>query len=349
MEQIDAQWEAVLNREQAPDPQFFYAVKTTGIYCRPNCPSRRPNRKNVSFYESGQAAEADGFRACLRCKPNACSPQEQIADLIARACRTIEEAEEEPSLEVLASQCHLSVFHFQRSFKSAMGVTPKAYAQAHRIKRFREIVAGGEGSITTAIYDAGYSSSSRFYETATRALGMTPKRLRAGGKDVRILFAIGECTLGSVLVASSRNGVCAMLLGDTPEQVLDDLTSRFPQAELIGNDPEYDRLIGVVIQFVDDPKYGFNLPLDIQGTAFQERVWQALRDIPIGTTTSYSEIAEKIGAPKSSRAVAQACGANNIAVAIPCHRVVRSDGGLAGYRWGVARKQAILTMERRAG
>lgn len=349
MKPTEVLWQAVLEREQNPNPPFFYAVKTTGIYCRPDCPSRRPKRQNAVFYESCTQAEADGFRSCMRCRPNQQSPQEQTASLISKACREIETAEEEPRLDDLADQSGLSAFHFQRTFKSVMGVTPKAYARAHRMKRFQEIVGSNKGSITTAIYDAGYTSSSRFYETATQALGMTPKLVRKGGEGVKILFAIGECTLGSVLVASSAKGVCAMLLGDTPEMVLEDLQGRFPKADLIGNDADYEMLIALVILFVDDPKYAFNLPLDIQGTAFQQRVWEALRNIPVGTTASYSEIAEMIGAPKSFRAVAQACGANNIAVAIPCHRVVRSDGGLSGYRWGVDRKSAILDIERKAG
>ena len=348
-EKTETMWQAVLNREQGPNPPFFYAVKSTGVYCRPDCPSRRPKRQNVAFYTLSKHAEMDGYRACLRCRPSQQSPQEQTASIISQACRVIETADEEPSLDDLARQSGLSSFHFQRTFKSVMGVTPKAYARAHRMKRFSEIMNSDNGSITTAIYDAGYTSSSRFYETATQTLGMTPKLMRKGGSGVKILFAIGECSLGSVLVASSAKGVCAMLLGDTPEIVLEDLQTRFPRAYLIGNDPDYETLIAYVIRFVDDPKYGFNLPLDIQGTAFQQRVWEALRNIPIGTTASYSEIAKKIGAPKSFRAVAQACGANNIALAIPCHRVVRSDGGLSGYRWGVERKSAILDTERKAG
>ncbi len=348
MENADAMWDAVLERDRYPDPPFFYAVKTTGIYCRPDCPSRRPKRENVAFYPTPLLAERDGFRACLRCRPNQNSPQQEVASLIALACRHIETAEEEPSLDALAKLSGLSTFHFQRTFKAAMGLSPKSYAKAHRMKRFHEILGADETSITSAIYAAGYNSSSRFYETATRALGMTPSVLRKGAKGVRILFAIGECSLGSVLVASSAKGVCALLLGDTPEAVLNDLQDRFPHADLIGNDPDYETLIAGVIQFVDDPRYGFHLPLDIQGTAFQQRVWDALRDIPLGTTASYGEIAIKIGAPKSSRAVAQACGANNIALAIPCHRVVRSDGGISGYRWGVARKSARLDLERNA-
>ncbi len=349
MEETDKLWNAVLERAENPDPAFFYAVKTTGIYCRPNCPARRPKRQNVVFFSAFQMAEAAGYRACLRCKPSLQSPQEKTAGLVANACRLIETAEAEPSLDDLAQLSGMSVFHFQRTFKSVVGVTPKAYAHAHRINQFREIVASGDGSITTAIYEAGYSSSSRFYEKATQALGMTPRLVRQGGRGVRILFAIGECSLGSVLIASSEKGVCAMLLGDTPEAVLEDLQGRFPEAELIGNDPDYEMLIAHVIQFVDDPKVGFNLPLDIQGTAFQQRVWEELRKIPAGTTASYAEIAEKMGAPKSFRAVAQACGANNIAVAIPCHRVVRSDGGLSGYRWGIDRKHSLLETERQAG
>lgn len=349
MEETDKMWEAVLEREQDFSPPFLYAVKTTGIYCRLSCPSRRPKRQNVAFYATGDQAEADGFRACLRCKPNQQSPQEKTASIIAQACRVIETADKEPSLDDLAQQFEMSVFHFQRTFKSVMGVTPKAYGRAHRMNQFRDIMGSSDGSITTAIYDAGYTSSSRFYEKATQALGMTPTLVRKGGKGVKILFAIGECSLGSVLVASSAKGVCAMLLGDTPEIVLEDLQGRFPRAELVGNDPNYEELIAHVIQFVDDPRYNFNLPMDIQGTAFQQRVWKALRNIPVGTTASYVEIAKKIGAPKSFRAVAQACGANNIAVAIPCHRVVRSDGGLSGYRWGVERKSAILDIERKVG
>lgn len=346
MQQTETMWEAVLNRDQNPNPRFIYAVNSTGIYCRPDCPSRRPLRKNVQFFPTNEKAEASGFRACLRCRPSKNSRRYEMAQHIAAACRMIDAAEEEPRLEQLAKQSGLSTFHFQRTFKSLMGVTPKAYAQASRMKKFRKIIANSNETITSAIYDAGYSSSSRFYETATRSLGMTPKRVRKGGQGVRMLFAIGECSLGSVLVASSAKGVCAMLMGDTPQIVLEDLQTRFPNADLNGNDPEYDQLIGHIIQFVDFPHKEFDLPLDIQGTAFQQRVWQALREIPVGETASYGEIANKIGAPRSYRAVAQACGANNIALAIPCHRVVRSDGGLSGYRWGIERKKNLLKIEK---
>ncbi|WP_171207891.1 MULTISPECIES: bifunctional DNA-binding transcriptional regulator/O6-methylguanine-DNA methyltransferase Ada [unclassified Ruegeria] len=345
MQNTEQMWDDVLNRVSNPIPHFYYAVSSTGIYCRTDCPSRRPKRKNVQFFETGQDAEEHGFRACQRCKPDHHSLEDKWVGLIAQACRVIEEAEEEPSLSELANRFHVSPFHFQRKFKATLGVTPKAYAKAHRIENFRANLARNEGSITSAIYDAGYNSSSRVYETATKTLGMTPTRFRNGGKDVRILFAIGESSLGSVLVASTEKGVCALLFGDTPEQVLEDLQSRFPNADLIGDDQNYQQVIGHVIRFVDDPSRGFDLPLDIRGTAFQQRVWEALRDIPAGTTASYRDIAAKIGAPNSFRAVAQACGANNIAVAVPCHRVVHTDGGLSGYRWGIARKRSLLKRE----
>ncbi|MFY0679373.1 MAG: bifunctional DNA-binding transcriptional regulator/O6-methylguanine-DNA methyltransferase Ada [Thalassovita sp.] len=342
-------WTSVLARDQNPEPRFLYAVKSTGIYCRPSCPSRRPLRKNVEFFPSGQLAEQNGYRACLRCHPDAIPPEAQLAERVAQACQEIDQSEREPTLADLAALTDLSPFHLQRTFKQVLGVTPKAYARANRRRKVRQLIAQTDGSITAAVYDAGYNSSSRFYETATQALGMSPSQLRRGGAGVRILFAIGDCRLGVVLIASTDKGVCALLLGDTPEAVLEDLQSRFPNAELIGDDPHYQALIGHILPFVEAPKLGFDLPLDIQGTAFQTRVWAALRDIPVGDTASYSEIANQIGAPKSSRAVAQACGANPLAIVVPCHRVVRADGGLSGYRWGVDRKAQILELEKDAG
>ena len=251
-------WQAVLNREKHIDPPFYYAVVTTGIYCRPDCPSRRPKRENVMFFTSVDEAEKEGFRACQRCHPGQQSPQEKTAALVSKACRLIETAEVEPSLQELAAAIGMSPSHFQRTFKSVMGMSPKAFAKAHRMHRFQGIISSSQASITSAIYEAGFNSNSRFYETATRALGMTPKHLRSGGDGVKILFAIGECSLGSVLVASSAKGVCALLLGDTPELVLDDLQSRFPKAELVGNDPGYDKLIAHVIRFVDNPQSGLD-------------------------------------------------------------------------------------------
>ncbi len=346
---LDQMWTSVLARDQSPEPRFLYAVKSTGIYCRPSCPSRRPLRKNVEFFPSGQLAEHNGYRACLRCRPDAIPPEAQLAERVAQACQEIDQSESEPTLADLAALTDLSPFHLQRTFKQVLGVTPKAYARANRRRKVRQLIAETESSITAAVYDAGYNSSSRFYETATQALGMSPSQLRRGGAGVRILFAIGDCRLGVVLIASTDKGVCALLLGDTPETVLEDLQSRFPNAELIGDDPHYQALIGHILPFVEAPKLGFDLPLDIQGTAFQTRVWAALRDIPVGDTASYSEIANQIGAPKSSRAVAQACGANPLAIVVPCHRVVRADGGLSGYRWGVDRKAQILELEKDVG
>lgn len=341
-----ARWQAVLARDAASLPPFLYAVMTTGIYCRPDCPSRRPQERNVAFFDDADQARAAGYRACKRCKPDGAPRDTVIAAKIRKACRSIEEAEEEPTLEALADLCGLSLFHFHRLFKAQTGVTPKAYARAHRMQKVRQNLSEEGSSVTSAMYDAGFNSSSRFYETATQALGMNPRAYKNGGKNTRILFAVGECSLGSVLVACSQKGVCAILLGDSAQVLLEDLQSRFPHAELIGGDAAFERLVARVVGFVDAPRIGLDLPLDIQGTAFQERVWQALRKIPAGSTASYAEIAAAIGAPASFRAVAQACGANNLAVAIPCHRVVRADGGLSGYRWGIGRKEKLLNLEK---
>ncbi|MCI4664557.1 MAG: bifunctional DNA-binding transcriptional regulator/O6-methylguanine-DNA methyltransferase Ada [Neomegalonema sp.] len=338
-------WNAVLDRTARPDPYFVYAVKTTGVYCRPDCPSRRPARRNVEFFPDHAAAEACGYRACMRCQPNGQSPRQANAERIEQACRLIQTAAEAPRLADLAAAVGMSPFHFQRVFKAHTGVSPKSYAQAHRLQALRNRIDEGEGTITSAIYAAGFGSSSRFYEQATRSLGMSASARRKGGKGVRILFAIGQCSLGAVLVASSAKGVCALLLGETPDAVLSDLQSRFPDADLVGDDEAYQTLIGTVIAFVDEPARGLELPLDIRGTAFQRRVWEVLQQVPAGETTTYQEVATRVGAPAAVRAVAQACGANNLAIAIPCHRVVRKDGALSGYRWGVERKRALLQKE----
>jgi AraC family transcriptional regulator of adaptative response/methylated-DNA-[protein]-cysteine methyltransferase len=263
---------------------------------------------------------------------------------MARACRLIEAADETPSLAALSKSVGMSAFHFHRLFKKIVGLTPKAYADAHRAERMRSTLAT-RGSVTEAIYNAGYKSNSRFYAKSSEVLGMRPGRFRDGGKDATIRFAVGECSLGSVLVASSERGVCAILLGDDPDALVRNLQDRFPKAKLIGGDPHFERVVSEVIGCVENPQAGWNLPLDIRGTAFQQRVWQALRKIPAGRTASYTEIAARIGLPKAVRAVAQACGANALAVAIPCHRVLRRDGNLSGYRWGVERKQALLRRE----
>lgn len=337
-------WEAVLRRDRNADGKFFYAVLTTGVYCRPSCASRRPHPENVRFYTTQQDAERAGFRPCKRCRPDAQGPIEQQAEAVAKACRLIETAETMPSLDALAEAAGMSRFHFHRVFKAATGVTPKAYAAARRASRMRDELPRSN-TVTAAIYDAGYNSSGQFYAASAAVLGMAPKNFRSGGTGASIRFAIGKSSLGSILVATTEKGVCAILLGDDPDVLLRDLQDRFPKAQLIGGDKDFEQLIAKVVGFVEAPRLGLDLPLDVRGTAFQQRVWQALRKIPAGATASYTEIAKRIGRPKAVRAVAGACAANAIAVAIPCHRVVRNDGTVSGYRWGVERKRELLARE----
>ncbi|MCG7757610.1 MAG: bifunctional DNA-binding transcriptional regulator/O6-methylguanine-DNA methyltransferase Ada [Nitrosomonas sp.] len=340
----DSRWQAVLARDPAADGRFFYAVKTTGIYCRPSCPARTAKPENVQFHLTREEAESAGFRPCRRCKPDQPSLHEQHADKITEICRLLETAETEPSLAELAAIAGLSPFHFHRIFKAITGLTPKTYAAAQRSHRIRKQLTKSQ-SVTAAIYDAGYNANSRFYEQASQLLGMTPSDYRAGGTNRRIRFALGECSLGSILVAASEIGICSIALGDDPDRLALELQDRFPKAELIGGDHEFEQWVAKVVGFVEAPAIGLDLPLDMRGTAFQQRVWRALRQIPVGEKVSYTEIAQRIGAPKAVRAVAGACAANTLAVAIPCHRVVRSDGGLSGYRWGVERKAELLRRE----
>jgi AraC family transcriptional regulator of adaptative response/methylated-DNA-[protein]-cysteine methyltransferase len=315
------------------------------VYCRPSCGSRQANPKNVRFHETAADAARAGFRPCRRCRPDQPTLEQLHAARVADACRVIETAEEMPTLAVLANSAGLSPYHFHRVFKATTGVTPKVYALAHRAKRVRDQLAGTRKTVTEAIYDAGFNSASRFYETSSQLLGMSPTDYRAGGIDTEIRFAVGQCSLGSVLVAQSAKGVCAILLGDDADALVRDLQDRFPQANLVGGDVTFEQTVATVIGFIEKPARGLDLPLDVRGTAFQQRVWAALRQIPIGATVTYAEIASRVGAPKGARAVAQACGANALAVAIPCHRVVRTDGSLSGYRWGVSRKKTLLTRE----
>ncbi len=341
----DPRWQAVVNRDRAFDDQFVYSVKSTGIYCRPSCAARLAKPENVRFHATCEDAEAAGFRPCKRCKPNELSLSRQHAETMAEICRRLENADPVPSLAELARQAGLSPHHFHRTFKTITGVTPRAYAQAHRARRMQQALAQSDAPVTSAIYEAGFHSSGRFYENSNGMLGMTPSDYRSGGGNTEIYFAIAKCSLGSILVAQSEKGICAIFLGDEPEPLLHDLQNRFPQAQLIGGDNRFEKTVAQVVGFVEDPSQSFDLPLDIRGTAFQQRVWQALREIPVGTTCSYHDIAKHIGAPKAVRAVAGACAANKIAVAIPCHRVVRSDGDLSGYRWGIERKRALLKNE----
>jgi AraC family transcriptional regulator of adaptative response/methylated-DNA-[protein]-cysteine methyltransferase len=338
-------WDAVRRRDASADGRFVYAVRTTGVYCRPSCPSRPARRENVSFFADGAAARAAGFRACKRCRPDEASPASPHAAAIARACRLIEEAEEMPALDALAAAAGLSRFHFHRVFKAATGLTPAAYGAARRARRVADALPAA-GSVTEALYDAGYGSASRFYAGATRRLGMAPSTYRKGGEGEEIRFAVGQCSLGAILVAATATGVCAITMGDDPQALVRDLQDRFPRATLVGGDAAFEATVAAVVGLVEDPRGRHDIPLDVRGTAFQERVWRALREIPPGRTASYTEIAGRIGHPAAVRAVARACGANPAAVAIPCHRVVRTDGALSGYRWGVERKRALLERER---
>jgi AraC family transcriptional regulator of adaptative response/methylated-DNA-[protein]-cysteine methyltransferase len=299
------------------------------------------------FHASCAEAERAGFRPCKRCRPNAPALAEAHATVVARACRLIEQAEEPPTLDDLARAAGMSRFHFHRVFKAVTGVTPKAYVAGDRAKRVREELASRE-TVTQAIYGAGFNSNGRFYAAAPGLLGMTPTQFRSGGSGNVIRFAVGECSLGAILVAATAKGVCAIQFGDDPEALVRALQDRFPKAQLLGGDQAFERLVAKVVGFVEAPAQGLDLPLDIRGTAFQQRVWKAIRDIPAGATASYRDLAKRLGAPKAVRAVAQACTANAIAVAIPCHRVVRTDGSTSGYRWGVARKRALLAREKAA-
>jgi AraC family transcriptional regulator of adaptative response/methylated-DNA-[protein]-cysteine methyltransferase len=340
----DPRWAAVLARDPAADGRFVYSVKTTGVFCRPSCAARTARPENVQFHATCADAARAGFRPCKRCKPGQPSLVEQHVATVAEICKFIEETETVPSLKELAERAGLSVYHFHRVFKAATGVTPKAYAAAHRAQRVRSELERS-ATVTDAIYGAGYNSGGRFYEKSNAVLGMTPSNYRAGGASTEIRFAVGECSLGSILVAATERGVCAIFLGDEPDALVRDLQDRFPRADLIGGDKTFEEIIAKVVGFVEAPGLGLDLPLDVRGTAFQQRVWQALAEIPAGATVSYTEVATRLGAPKAVRAVAHACALNAIAVAIPCHRVVRNDGGLAGYRWGVERKRALLEKE----
>lgn len=345
--QDDPRWAAVVARDPRADGQFVYAVKTTGIYCRPSSLARLPKPQNVEFFDTAEEAEAAGYRPSKRASKDQSDVAAQHAATVAAACRQIESAETLPALNELAEAAGLSAFHFHRVFKAATGLTPKGYAAAHRSRRVRQRLADGD-SVTDALYDAGFNSNSRFYEAADQLLGMKPGDFRAAGQNNDIRFAVGQCSLGAILVAQSDRGICAILLGDDPHQLVCDLQDQFRRANLIGADAEFEQLIAHVVGFIEAPAIGLDLPLDVRGTAFQERVWQALREIPVGSTASYADIAQRIGSPKAVRAVAQACGANSLAVAIPCHRVVRSDGNLSGYRWGVERKRELLSRETRS-
>lgn len=340
----DPRWPRLVARDPEADGSFYYSVETTGVYCRPSCGARTPRPENVRFHATAAEAERAGFRACRRCKPNQPPPAEREAAQVAEMCRFIEQSEPPPRLEALARHVGLSTFHAHRMFKAAVGITPKGYHSALRSKRLRgELHASG--SVTAAIYGAGYGSSGRFYSEARDRLGMKPSAFKAGGNAEQIRFALGQCSLGAILVAATPRGVCAISLGAEPEALLHELERQFPGAELIGGDPEFEGWVARAVALVEQPTREHQLPLDIRGTAFQERVWKLLRKIGPGQTVSYAELARRVGSPTAVRAVASACAANRLAVAIPCHRVVRTDGSSSGYRWGLERKRALLERE----
>jgi len=341
----EEKWRAVVRRDKSADGRFFYSVSTTGVYCRPSCGARQPRREIVCFHDSPAAAEAAGYRPYKRCRPHRAAEWRERSDLVARACRFIEGSTSPPTLEQVAAFVGLSPFHFHRVFKQVTGLTPRAYASAHRSRSVRDSLRRS-GSITEAIYDAGYNANSRFYENARAILGMSPSEYRSGGVGKVIHYAIKTCSLGLMLIGATDHGICTIQLGDTATALKDVLVAEFPGAEL--REPEGKTLsawIDAAFALVDTGRTAEDLPLDIRGTAFQEKVWAALRAIPPGETASYKQVAQAIGAPNAVRAVAQACASNRIAVAIPCHRVVRSDGALSGYRWGPERKQALLARE----
>lgn len=340
----DDRWQAVMNRDARADGQFVFAVQTTGIFCRPSCRARHALRQNVRFYPNAQAALEAGFRPCKRCQPDSLSPEQQKIDKVAEACRLLEQ-DSPVTLEALAEAVAVSPYHFHRLFKSVTGITPKAWQQAWRARRLRDSLSGGE-PVTQAVLAAGFPSSSSYYRQADNVLGMTARAYRQGGKTADIHYAIDRCELGRCLVALSERGICAVLLGDDDATLLTELQQSFPSAHLTAAEAASQAQIQAVIASLNQRSTPLTLPLDIRGTAFQQQVWQALRAIPAGETRSYQQIADGIGNPKAVRAVAGACAANRLAILIPCHRVVRGDGSLSGYRWGVTRKAALLAREK---
>lgn len=341
----EACYAMVRRRDPAADGRFVYAVRTTGVYCRPSCSARPARRENLSFHATCAEAEAAGFRACLRCAPAGPSRDERHAKLVARACARLEDSDPAPTLKDLAADVGLSAHHFLRVFRAQTGLTPGAYARGVRAERARAAL-GASSSVTEAVYAAGYGAPSRFYAEAAPRFGMTPSTYRAGGTGVAVRFATAPCPLGWVLAAQTGQGICAILLGDTPGALEADLRARLPKARIEADDGALAGALRAVVRLVEQPGLGLELPLDVRGTAFQQRVWAAIRDIPAGTQATYAEVAEAAGAPGAARAVARACAANALAIAIPCHRVVRADGAPSGYRWGPARRAALLARER---
>lgn len=343
-ESDDVRWARMTARDATADGAFWRGVTTTGIYCRPTCGARRPRRENVRFFDRESDAEAAGFRPCLRCRPHEGAPAARNAELVAEACRLIEADEGSPSVSALAHALGISEGHLHRLFRAQTGLTPKAYAREKLADRMRTNLARGR-RITETIYETGYGSSGRFYAVTRKSLGMTPSQYKAGGRGETLKFAVGQTSLGAIVVASSEAGVAAILLGEDPEALLQDLQERFAHAALIGGDADYETLVARVVGLVEEPAAAFALPLDVRGTVFQRRVWRVLQTVPAGSVIAYDEIARRVGRPKAVGAVASACASNPLAVAIPCHRVVKSDGSHWGYTWGLDRKRALLLRE----
>jgi AraC family transcriptional regulator, regulatory protein of adaptative response / methylated-DNA-[protein]-cysteine methyltransferase len=337
-------WQAVLDKDNSHDGQYWFAVKTTGIYCRPSCPSRTPKRTNAIFFDSIANAKTAGFRACLRCAPDGHSKRQLQTKAILQACRVIEASQERISLSALAEQMGLSAHHFHRMFKDVTGVTPRDYFKARQIAQIGQSVQS-TATVTQAIYESGFNSSGRFYENTNSMLGMTPKAYKSGGAGEAIRVTVRDCALGLVLVAATERGICTIEFGDDKAQLMERLNKRFPNALMKAQDARFNEWIEKLLKHLQVPDKALDLPLDVRGTVFQQQVWNALQDIPLGQTASYSQVAQKIGNPNATRAVATACASNVLAVAIPCHRVVRGNGDLSGYRWGVERKKRLLNAE----
>lgn len=344
----DKFWTAVLLKDRASDGQFVFAVSSTGIYCRPSCPSRRPRRENVSFFALPAAAESAGFRACLRCHPNEAPTTDPQVAMVQQVCRLIEASNGEAvTLDALSEQVGVSSFHLQRTFKSIMGMSPNEYAETRRLTKFKQSVRAGE-KITDAIYDAGFGSSSRLYELASSELGMTPATYGKGGRGAVIRYALGDSPLGRLLVAATEKGVCSVRLGDSDDELTSELRREFFAAEIVLDESRLRPALAAVVDHLNDKIPRIDLPLDIRATAFQRLVWEQLQRIPAGETYSYTDVAKGIGQEKAVRAVARACASNPVALVIPCHRVIREDKSLGGYRWGLDRKKKLLEREARA-
>jgi len=345
VERSDERWRAVAQRDPRQDGAFVFAVRTTGVYCRPSCGARRAKRENVTFFDLPAAAERAGFRACLRCRPADDAWRRRRGELVASLCRRLERDEPAPKLAELARRARMSPERVRRTFQAVLGVTPREYLVTSRVQRAAAAMQRG-ASVTAAMHTAGYASSSGFHRDATARMGMLPKQVRNGGDGVQMMFTVRGCSLGKALVAATARGVCAVLLGDDERALVDDLAARFPNAARERGDAAFEQLVAAAIAVVDGGAAGAGLPIDVRGTAFQQRVWQQLQQIPAGATIDYAQLAACLGKPKAARAVAAACAANPLAVVVPCHRVVRKDGSLAGYRWGVGRKRALLDRER---